>query len=441
MAPSLEDLTRVLAELAARLSQPATGGVSSSSGDSLSATIFSSPPPSTPVPTAAALHLEPGFWTPHGRHSYDMLYAVAKTIVLSPNYQCLFLLPYYKEEGEIVSRMGTIAAELINHPSYHVLPSDDSNPPRLLLWHLDPSIIRLDLSVMLKEITITLLVSRNGFELCARTSQCIGIIGTRHSSQAYAMRNIHRFGAEISLFTCLLPKPSKKLACNTNWTLILDWYMIISFPVWFSFATALLFYREGSHDSLSETLSKEPTAESISDVSLVQRAAFYLSWVLCPSNDDQCEMLSNNILEISHSWARNNKKCLSYQITMNHRRKLQIPTAAKSEKFHVPINTVSSLVKEFDDSCVPVRQNSELLSWTRSIADNDHFPPEQVLGLHGWLLIQTPKTTRIVYSERCTFPLLVLVETPEHKWTAVCSPFLYEPVVKHTKLKMLVELC
>ncbi|AQK80407.1 hypothetical protein ZEAMMB73_Zm00001d036176 [Zea mays] len=131
-------------------------------------------------------------------------------------------------------------------------------------------------------------------------------------------------------------------------------YMIISFPVWFSFATALLFYREGSHDSLSETLSKEPTAESISDVSLVQRAAFYLSWVLCPSNDDQCEMLSNNILEISHSWARNNKKCLSYQITMNHRRKLQIPTAAKSEKFHVPINTVSSLVKEFDDSCVPV---------------------------------------------------------------------------------------
>ncbi|AQK80408.1 hypothetical protein ZEAMMB73_Zm00001d036176 [Zea mays] len=117
-------------------------------------------------------------------------------------------------------------------------------------------------------------------------------------------------------------------------------YMIISFPVWFSFATALLFYREGSHDSLSETLSKEPTAESISDVSLVQRAAFYLSWVLCPSNDDQCEMLSNNILEISHSWARNNKKCLSYQITMNHRRKLQIPTAAKSEKFHVPINTL-----------------------------------------------------------------------------------------------------
>ena len=42
--------------------------------------------------------------------------------------------------------------------------------------------------------------------------------------------------------------------------------MIISFPIWFSYATALLFHREGSQDYLSETLSKEITAESISDV-------------------------------------------------------------------------------------------------------------------------------------------------------------------------------
>lgn len=130
------------------------------------------------------------------------------------------------------------------------------------------------------------------------------------------------------------------------------WYMIISFPIWFSYATALLFHREGSQDYLSETLSKEITAESISDVSLVQRAAFYLSWLLCPYNHDQREMLSNNILEISHSWARNNKKCVSYQSTVNNRRKLRIPTAADSEKFHVPVNTISSLVKEFDDRCV-----------------------------------------------------------------------------------------
>jgi hypothetical protein len=41
MAPPLEDLTRVLAELAVRLSQPPAGGGADSSGDSLSASISS----------------------------------------------------------------------------------------------------------------------------------------------------------------------------------------------------------------------------------------------------------------------------------------------------------------------------------------------------------------------------------------------------------------
>ena len=62
------------------------------------------------------------------------MYAVAKTVVLSPHYQCLFPLPYYKEERERVSHMGTIAAELINHPSNHVLPSDHSVPLRYAVY-------------------------------------------------------------------------------------------------------------------------------------------------------------------------------------------------------------------------------------------------------------------------------------------------------------------
>ncbi|XP_062233612.1 uncharacterized protein LOC133930861 isoform X2 [Phragmites australis] len=85
------------------------------------------------------------------RHSYDLLYAVTKTAVLSPCYRYLFPLPYYGEEGENVYDMGTIAAELTNHSSHQVLPSDHSIPLRVLLWHLDPSIIKHDLSVMLQE--------------------------------------------------------------------------------------------------------------------------------------------------------------------------------------------------------------------------------------------------------------------------------------------------
>jgi hypothetical protein len=134
-----------------------------------------------------------------------------------------------------------------------------------------------------------------------------------------------------------------------------SWSMIVNFPLWFNFATALLFHREGSHGYLSEALSMEIISESIRDVNLAHRAAMYLSWVLCPSNEDQRQILAGNILELSHSWARNNKKGPSHvhhTSTVNHRRKLRIPTVGDTEKLHLSTNPVSSLIKEFDDRCV-----------------------------------------------------------------------------------------
>uniref|UniRef100_A0A453QNS5 Uncharacterized protein n=1 Tax=Aegilops tauschii subsp. strangulata TaxID=200361 RepID=A0A453QNS5_AEGTS len=130
---------------------------------------------------------------------------------------------------------------------------------------------------------------------------------------------------------------------------------ITNFPTWFNFATALLFHQEGSQGYLSEVLSEEKTAESISDISLAQRAAFYLSWVLCPSNVDECQLLAKNMVELSHSWARNNKRRPSYAhhtSTVNHRRKLRVPTVRDTEKLNVSTNPVSSLIKDFDDRCV-----------------------------------------------------------------------------------------
>jgi len=50
--------------------------------------------------------------------------------VLSPHSQCLFPLPYYKEEGESEYDVGTVAAELINHPSNHAPPTGNSIPLR-----------------------------------------------------------------------------------------------------------------------------------------------------------------------------------------------------------------------------------------------------------------------------------------------------------------------
>lgn len=204
MAPPLEDLTRVLAELASGLAQPPAGGGTFSSTDSLPASISSLAAALNPSGDGAAASSGTGVLDaalslmcfdplevnsarvnclvrtlvsvlsasvsccvvrPDGdaaeemlcvgssvspldcrellrscaalveklgdcgdrRHSYDLLYAVVKTILLSPHYQCLSPLPYYKEEEERVSHMGTIAAELINHSSDHILPSDHSS--------------------------------------------------------------------------------------------------------------------------------------------------------------------------------------------------------------------------------------------------------------------------------------------------------------------------
>ncbi|XP_062228045.1 uncharacterized protein LOC133926240 [Phragmites australis] len=178
------------------------------------------------------------------------------------------------------------------------------------------------------------------------------------------------------------------------------WSMIMNFPVWFSFATTLLFHREGSQDYLSETLSKEIIAESISDVSLAQRAAFYLSWVLWPSNDDQCQMLANNILELSHSWARNNKKRPSYHTsTVNHRRELRIPTAGDSEKLLVPTNPVSSLIKIFDDRRVKLF-SATAISQVEAEELSDFRPSCHNL-LHLWILLGVLLVSSSCVNESC----------------------------------------
>ncbi|KAM3335010.1 hypothetical protein ACQJBY_029430 [Aegilops geniculata] len=164
-------------------------------------------------------------------HSYDLLHAAVKTALLSPRYQCLFPSPYYREDGESSCEMGTISLDVTTHPSYQVLPNDGSVPPRYawaLLWHYDPSILKHDLSEMLREaITRPLLCMRKelhdrGYGFCARTLHSSGIISIRYSSRAYGMGNIHRTGTEISLYTCLFPKPTKGLTCHTNWNHVMQ---------------------------------------------------------------------------------------------------------------------------------------------------------------------------------------------------------------------------
>ncbi|KAM3335007.1 hypothetical protein ACQJBY_029430 [Aegilops geniculata] len=379
-------------------------------------------------------------------HSYDLLHAAVKTALLSPRYQCLFPSPYYREDGESSCEMGTISLDVTTHPSYQVLPNDGSVPPRALLWHYDPSILKHDLSEMLREaITRPLLCMRK--ELHDRVAWRVIVICLVCSPPAFLeMRSLFHIwflatgmGSVLGLCTAVVSSvldillepmgwgisielgqkfpfthayfPSQQrdllailtgtMSCrrfldlvscieamvflgkassdNSSWKIQSQtskgshfrmkqpskglgkfkyssaWLTITNFPNWFIFASALLFHQEGSQGYLSEVLSEEKTAESISDISLAQKAAFYLSWVLCPSNVDECQMLANNMVELSHSWARNNKKRPSnahHSSTVNHRRRLRVPTVGDTEKLHASTNPVRSFIRDFDDRCV-----------------------------------------------------------------------------------------
>lgn len=400
-------------------------------------------------------------------HSYDLLHTVVKTTLLSPRYQCLFPLPYYRENGEKKYEMATVAVDLTRHPSYQVIPSDGSIPLRVLLWHLDPSILKHDLSAMLHEaITRPFLCLRKELHdriawrviiiclvcfppaflemtslfhswflatgMCSVLGLCTAMVSSvldvllepmgwgisMELGQKFPFTHAY-FPSEHSDLLSILTGPiscgrfldlvsyieamvysGKTRAGNSKsskgthfgnkqlskgllkFKYSSAWSTITNFPIWFSFAAALLFHREGFQGYLSEILSEEKVSESISDISLARRAAFYLSWVLCPSNEDECQMLANNMVELSNSWARNIKSRPSYAYhtsTVNHRRRLRIPTVGDTEKLHMSTNPVSSLIQEFDNRCVNFCNQTAVSQVQDELSG---FPPSCISFLH-----------------------------------------------------------
>uniref|UniRef100_A0A0E0IPR1 Uncharacterized protein n=1 Tax=Oryza nivara TaxID=4536 RepID=A0A0E0IPR1_ORYNI len=282
-------------------------------------------------------------------HSYDLLYAVVKAALLSPRYRCLFPLPYYREDEDSTCDMGTISSVLTRHPTYQVLPNDYTIPLRGLgaVLELQTAVVSSVLDVLFEPMAWGI-----SMELGQKLPFSYDYFPHQHIDLLAILTgplSCRKFVDLTSYIDSQSHSSKGSVKYNSSWS------MIVNFPLWFNFATALLFHREGSHGYLSEALSMEIISESIRDVNLAHRAAMYLSWVLCPSNEDQRQILAGNILELSHSWARNNKKGPSHvhhTSTVNHRRKLRIPTVGDTEKLHLSTNPVSSLIKEFDDRCV-----------------------------------------------------------------------------------------
>ncbi|XP_073116635.1 uncharacterized protein [Elaeis guineensis] len=145
------------------------------------------------------------------------------------------------------------------------------------------------------------------------------------------------------------------------------WTMLMDFPAWFYFATALIFHGNDSQDYISRVICSEVKTETVNNEELHQAATLYLSWILCPIEEAQRSMLFDQIYELSRSWTIKNKETCSYEqqscsdihykSKLNCTKKLRIPKPNDCDKLHVTAqedraSTIRVWLQKFDCCCV-----------------------------------------------------------------------------------------
>ncbi|KAK1258362.1 hypothetical protein QJS04_geneDACA009294 [Acorus gramineus] len=121
--------------------------------------------------------------------------------------------------------------------------------------------------------------------------------------------------------------------------------MLMDFPTWFYFAAALVFCGKFNKDSFASRCilrGDRSDTDLTYNVQLHHAAARYLSCILSPIDEMNCESLINHIIEISGSWDPKNKKVFSCQSllrpssqnenTAGRWKKLKKPKVIESER-------------------------------------------------------------------------------------------------------------
>lgn len=134
----------------------------------------------------------------------------------------------------------------------------------------------------------------------------------------------------------------------------------MDFPVWFYYATALVFCQK---DSLDSVLSRGMHAEAAGSKELHEAAVLFISWVLCPLNQVHFDMLVNLLSDISRLWAFNYLANSGYEQRpssdthnkTSRGKRLRISKMSTFEKSHTARPHDSSLIgmwlTEFQSHC------------------------------------------------------------------------------------------
>ncbi|XP_010925441.1 uncharacterized protein [Elaeis guineensis] len=280
----------------------------------------------------------------HGGHSQTLLFAILKAVVSSSCYQSLLpLSPVVYEEIEGTSRDRRAAiSKLMCFLSEESPSSRHEISMRLRLWYLDPLVLKHDISEILHE------AIQRPF-LCLRTE-------------------LHCRMAWHTVIICLVTSPTMFIETRAllhSWFLLTT--MLMDFPAWFYFATALIFHGNDSQDYISRVICSEVKTETVNNEELHQAATLYLSWILCPIEEAQRSMLFDQIYELSRSWTIKNKETCSYEqqscsdihykSKLNCTKKLRIPKPNDCDKLHVTAqedraSTIRVWLQKFDCCCV-----------------------------------------------------------------------------------------
>ncbi|KAM0933540.1 hypothetical protein DsansV1_C35g0229991 [Dioscorea sansibarensis] len=144
------------------------------------------------------------------------------------------------------------------------------------------------------------------------------------------------------------------IAYNSNWTILMD------FPVWFYYATALMFCQK---DSLDSVPSKGMHADAAGSKELHEAAVLFISWVLCPLNQVHFDMLVSLLNDMSRLWTFNYLANSGYEqrpSSDSHNKtsrgkRLRISKVSTYEKSHTTQPHDSSLIglwlTEFKSHC------------------------------------------------------------------------------------------
>ncbi|XP_038986342.1 uncharacterized protein LOC103709624 isoform X2 [Phoenix dactylifera] len=342
----------------------------------------------------------------HGGHSQTLIYAILKAVVSSSSYQSLLPLSplvYEENEGTPCDRRAAISKLMCFLPKGSPSSSHEI-PMRLFLWYLDPPVLKHDISEILHE------AIQRPF-LCLRTELhdrmawhtiiiCLVIsptmfIEARALLHSWFLLTHHELLAIISghiscnsfldlvhyIKTRLAPlakhsdptasHPSHGIFGHEALVDLVDndsaWTMLMDFPAWFYFATALIFHGNDSQDYISSVICGEVKTETVNNEELHQAATLYLSWILCPIDEANRRMLFDQIYELSRSWIMKNKKSCSYEqrscsdihykSKLNCSKKLRIPKPNDCDKLHVTAqgdraSSIRLWLKKFDQCCV-----------------------------------------------------------------------------------------